>query len=918
MGEIFKDNIKIEELKLSVRLYNCLKNTNIKTLDDLMTLEEDSLIRIRNLGKKSLEELNELRKSVNYGVIPLKEVSYKKNKEFDKHNIKLIDLFREEEREIENIMFYDSHRGYVDYLFIKDLNLSVRSYNALSNSGIDSTLELLDINLIDFNTIKNLGSKSKEEILNKVKETIRIKYKVKDSERGNERDLEKIANWIVEDFEKSKIEIDTNNLKARIIERLRELVKSDINKIFLENILDKENIYKIYDDKFFTSVFKSKIINDIEQKGHGTTLKNIIDLFPSHIKQTDFVINLVDNMILDNIIETYEDKYRVYYPVLEEVISNLSDDREKIIIENRLLGRTLEEIGSEIGITRERVRQKEGKILKKMPRVREDDYRYVFEKYDWSKEGFIYVYNVDIKIYSYLNTKYKKGSIELKEALTDNGICVKIRQRIENFVYKDYLLIGNVRIKKEKHELLDYVLKTFCKEDISVEDLNDIYRMFLEDYNLDKGEYKFLDRYFETNLSYSNQVLWKFKKRLRYFDFSDFDSEKIISSLGLENYKNIEISTLKIFRDCNHVMKEWGIRDEYELHNLMKKVIGDKNNIGIKFLRMPNVEFGNADRDMQVLELLIQSAPITNYDLAKLYDKEYGVKSETVLANYFKVIEEYYHEGMYSIDYKCLDKSELKEMKAILSDDIYLLREVKDLYKRHFPQGDSTTINPYSLRCMGFKVTSLFIYSDKFSSIDDYFRQVVLNNEVFNATGLMKRFANYQSFYNVIYSMKNNYEILEFEPNVFISIKRLQRKGITKKDLFNFINSVDSFIGQEIFTIKSLRKRGFEHYLDDLGFDDWFYSSILRCNSKYKSRRVEENIILKNCNYPITLNDLIEYVVTKYRKMDIFDLIDYVYDEYGVKISKGNIYSVASERELYYDAIMEKLYIDYDEYFEEV
>ena len=29
------------------------------------------------------------------------------------------------------------------------------------------------------------------------------------------------------------------------------------------------------------------------------------------------------------------------------------------------------------------------------------------------------------------------------------------------------------------------------------------------------------------------------------------------------------------------------------------------------------------------------------------------------------------------------------------------------------------------------------------------------------------------------------------------------------------------------FTISSIREKGFTHYLDELGFDDWFYTSIL-------------------------------------------------------------------------------------------
>ncbi|MCD7822067.1 MAG: DNA-directed RNA polymerase subunit alpha [Clostridiales bacterium] len=47
----------IEELDLSVRSFNCLKRANINTVEDLISKTEDELVRVRNLGRKSLEEV---------------------------------------------------------------------------------------------------------------------------------------------------------------------------------------------------------------------------------------------------------------------------------------------------------------------------------------------------------------------------------------------------------------------------------------------------------------------------------------------------------------------------------------------------------------------------------------------------------------------------------------------------------------------------------------------------------------------------------------------------------------------------------------------------------------------------------------------------------------------------------------------
>jgi DNA-directed RNA polymerase subunit alpha len=47
----------IEDLDLSVRSFNCLKRANINTVADLAEKTEDDMMKVRNLGRKSLEEV---------------------------------------------------------------------------------------------------------------------------------------------------------------------------------------------------------------------------------------------------------------------------------------------------------------------------------------------------------------------------------------------------------------------------------------------------------------------------------------------------------------------------------------------------------------------------------------------------------------------------------------------------------------------------------------------------------------------------------------------------------------------------------------------------------------------------------------------------------------------------------------------
>ena len=63
----------IEELDLSVRSYNCLKRAGINTVEELANKSEDDIMKVRNLGKKSLEEVIQKLEELGLGLKPSEE-----------------------------------------------------------------------------------------------------------------------------------------------------------------------------------------------------------------------------------------------------------------------------------------------------------------------------------------------------------------------------------------------------------------------------------------------------------------------------------------------------------------------------------------------------------------------------------------------------------------------------------------------------------------------------------------------------------------------------------------------------------------------------------------------------------------------------------------------------------------------------
>jgi DNA-directed RNA polymerase subunit alpha len=61
-ADVANENLSksVEELELSVRSYNCLKNANIKTIGELVQKSESEMLKTKNFGRKSLNEIKEI------------------------------------------------------------------------------------------------------------------------------------------------------------------------------------------------------------------------------------------------------------------------------------------------------------------------------------------------------------------------------------------------------------------------------------------------------------------------------------------------------------------------------------------------------------------------------------------------------------------------------------------------------------------------------------------------------------------------------------------------------------------------------------------------------------------------------------------------------------------------------------------
>ena len=95
MNEVAINETDIKVLNLSVRAYNSLKAANINTIFDLIQLEPEDLIKIKNLGAKTLNEIINLKDSINKG-----EYLYGNLEDGIDSSLTMLNFIKEKNREI--------------------------------------------------------------------------------------------------------------------------------------------------------------------------------------------------------------------------------------------------------------------------------------------------------------------------------------------------------------------------------------------------------------------------------------------------------------------------------------------------------------------------------------------------------------------------------------------------------------------------------------------------------------------------------------------------------------------------------------------------------------------------------------------------------------------------------------------------
>ncbi|HDV0860168.1 TPA: hypothetical protein RHK53_002653, partial [Enterococcus faecalis] len=504
------------------------------------------------------------------------------------------------------------------------------------------------------------------------------------------------------------------------------------------------------------------------------------------------------------------------------------------VVSQRLKGQTLEEIGQTMGVSRERIRQIEKNERTRIPihDVHEMSYAKYYTEYDLTMLEFCKVFSFTNSQYRFLELACKKLSdnhqIKSKEMLMQSDELTFIeRNKLEDILNKNFLIIGNRKIEKTKLALIEYLIEIYGKEEIRRDDFYDLVRQFVIEHHLDFDFSS--NRALDGVLDRAKNVLHKYGRKLVHYQVDTEDLISTLQGINFEHYMDQEISAKKLFDNYKEDFNQIDIFDEYELHNLLKRYINYLPNY-VTIKRMPLIEIGQVDRDEQVLNLMIELSPINVNDFADEYSNKYGVLAQTVKANFLNVIEEFKKGETYFSDAPVLNPVVVDNLKTLLTHPFYMKEDVKNLYAEKY---GAEKIPDYIFNRLGYRNFSEFILLDKFTRAETFFEETYFNKEMFEVDD--NRLYLLGSFRYRLFKKLSNYEVFEYQKDSFISMNKLTNYAdITKDDVIELLNEFDLVVSDQYFTVSHIEFVIEKSKFSELGFDNIFYESILKTTKGYR------------------------------------------------------------------------------------
>ncbi|EQM55500.1 hypothetical protein N692_00120 [Lactiplantibacillus plantarum EGD-AQ4] len=593
------------------------------------------------------------------------------------------------------------------------------------------------------------------------------------------------------------------------------------------------------------------------------------------------------------------------------------DFKKKAILVSRLSGKTLQEIGDEHGLTRERVRQIIAKMVQQLPLFDDvEKYHKLVLTYDIQLDQFLDYTHGTEEIYTYLNLKYKRpkklASLD-QYLLTLNKVAPDaLGARLNQ--HGKFINHANQVVPFSAANVIDEILfnhrRVFNTDEMVVQ-----IKTFFEAH----GQIQATPISARAVLAQIERQAHIIQRTNGYFRYYELDLHDVMDYLDeLNALFDVADGIYGIDYFFNHnqsLMDELGLQESSELANLLKGLGYERFKRLNTIVRQSQVYIGAIKNDAQCkdqfyLGIFSQFDGQSLADTVDYLEANYALQRPTMWSYLGTTYKQYIHRNMINMNVKLPSDADFyHKMKVVLNEPIYPYDQAAAIVKLIDP---SIQVSPLLMDRLGYIERSALLMQKSYASLNDAIRALWLADDEISVEKVQAYPNNWFRF--KAYNLELQHDLVAIDATRYLTAKGLSKIGVTKPDIERFLQEVMAFIEDDVFfTWRSLIDSGFESdFIAKANLSDFAYERLIFTIPSIRTIKTRGSIYINQSQPTPKCPPLTDFFAQELgaQSRDIDDFLCELNHKFGLDVTRSRALDKLGKGQLAYSAETNRIYPD--------
>ena len=414
------------------------------------------------------------------------------------------------------------------------------------------------------------------------------------------------------------------------------------------------------------------------------------------------------------------------------------------------------------------------------------------------------------------------------------------------------------------------------------------------------------------------------------FDKNQMSTKDIVvKNLPVDtNFKPLERMTFRTIK-LDEFEKEWEESDwKKYFENLNMYVIcyegssevrnGYRTLKGIKTIEFKKDDLDSLKTTYNMVKSAIEKGDIELLPYPGIYDNQYleiGPKGAGGVDAYNNFLKDNHTKVCFILNKKFLEyklndmklthNKVIKNMNVSLNKVIYDMEEIKVILD-----------NSSKEEILKVLEENDYMVKDKYAIKNELAQNIIIkdNGNILKFNEESINYSNTKKYIDGECKKRNLYKLNEY---IYITKEKLKQLGININNIEETLNIIENeYKETDYFSIENIFENEYMQKYENIGFAKELFENLL--NERKINKILIGDYNLYSYNLTLNINMLFEKIILKYRILTMNEIKKIIYSKYKIDVSTQRIRRYINLLDFYYNDILDKVYVDKNDYYEEV